>query len=274
MRRGCSLIALLAVVGTAFAVTPDGTVEIFMTSSSAPYGLTRPENALSPTGNVVDGVKYYGYDLTDLGAGVPYALQNPGTMISTPTAPVEIDAAHGEFAYIWMKMTQVNIGARINGFNLQWGAPEAIDGVNYYMVDDTGAGAAVGEKRWQLVGAEWESHYQVNPVTLASTSSASIRMSGLSPQSQLLQQFYGNETHGSTLPIPAHADALWLLGAVSFDSAFRGDVSGMLVDYPIVFSGMVETDPAVPTTILGARIVPEPTALLLLATLGVLIRQR
>lgn len=272
MSRGFFVMALLALVSTAYATTPDGTIDIFMTSSSDPYGLTRPENALQPTGNVVGGVEHYGYDLTDLGAGIPYALQNPGTLIPTPAAPVQIDPTQGEFAYIWVKMNQVNIAAKVNGIQMEW-TPNALSAAAYYAVDDSGPGSRTGAIRWHWTGTEAETEFRQNPITLAATSGFSLTLANTAPHPELLRQFYGNEVDEGGLPLPDHADGLWLLGAVAFDSSFRGEVSAQLLQ-PVVFHGMLETDPLVPTTIVGANVIPEPATLILLAVTLVVGRRR
>lgn len=267
-----SLICAVALSAAGFAATPDGTVEIFVTSSADPYGLTRAEKAFDPTGNTVDGVEYYGYDLTDLGAGVPYALQNTGTLLPTPTAPVQIDPTRGEFAYVWVKMNAVDINARFVECQIGWDTPAALTDIAYYAVVDDGSGATVGSSRWFIASGE-ASPLQENPSHLVAGGTVGVQLNGGQPYASMLQQFYGNEVDLEGLPIVDHADGLWLLGAVAFDPNFRGTVAPELVSR-LWFAGMNELDPPVSTTLVGAQVVPEPSALLLVLSLGALRRRR
>ena len=117
MKKALTLLAILAVVGTASA-----TVRVFVTTSSDGYGLENPANHMVPTISSVDadGNSINGYDYQDY-YGVPGPLRPgafpPGDAPSGDLAnPVQI--LDGDWAYIWLQFQNEAKGAKINGLQV------------------------------------------------------------------------------------------------------------------------------------------------------------
>lgn len=103
MKRTLGLALILAVAATA-----DATVRVFVTTSSAGYGLNEPQNAFRPTFSTVDvanqNVNAYDFYHSNLGSnpdGNGFSVTNfppQDTPSGTAASPVQI--AVGDWAYI------------------------------------------------------------------------------------------------------------------------------------------------------------------------------
>ena len=267
MKKALVVVAILSMAGFALA---QGTIDIYLTNSADGIGLTKPEKAFDPTGHEFDGAEWDGYDFSDWGDGygVPYALNG---YADVPTEEVTIDPTEGEFAYIWVKMTQVVKNKKMQGLHIGWIAEgsDLVTEAAYYIGNDLN-GTGAGAKRWDGVYTmEDEPEFKANPMNLAAVTSAGLKNTDSAPYPAMLQGFYGNQVSGGVPPV-IKADSIWLIGAVSF---VEGDymAEGFLGSLEYAFEGGYQPDGL---TIHGAHIIPEPASMLLLGLAGLLIRRR
>jgi hypothetical protein len=263
MKKALVVVAALALTAPLYA----GGVNIFVTSSADPYGLTIPGNAFNPTGGAHDfDSPYYRADYSDY-PPTEYAVtaSDPTGLIGTIPS---IDPGAGEFGYIWFNITDMPAGAKLQGLHLGWG--EAAD-LAYYIGDDSdGWSAFAGSKRWDgAYTMPGEPEFKMNPQVLAAVTAYGIK-NAANPTDVLNLQTYAAMTDPP--PPPVAWSSTHLLGAIAFeDTGAERDVEGFLADLGISFSGGVQTDFV---NIYGAHVLPEPASLLLLGLAGLLIRRR
>jgi hypothetical protein len=147
---------LLAVAMLVVPTTAVGTVRVFVTSSSSPYGLEDNGNAFTPTVSTVyaDGTNVNGFDYWADADGTIPGLLRPGSFppsdspTGTEANPIAIQP--GSFAYVWLQFQNEPAGEKINGLPVEIRAlgttePAAVT-TTWYLCNNMSN--IVGTKRW------------------------------------------------------------------------------------------------------------------------------
>jgi hypothetical protein len=272
MKKTLGLVVLLALAASASA-----TLRVFVTTSSAGYGLDIPANAFQPTFSTVnaDGDNFNAYDYSDY-YGDPHgsalgtdptkrfhmaAFPPADAPSGTPANPVLINP--GDWAYIWMQFQNEPKGANVNGLTIEIRVDgggivphNATHEFAYYVMNNRNATgsypADVSVKRWDGTATppgypEWNN----NPQTMVSPSASGITNGAASVPVNLYQ--------GSS--------RIALLGA------FQAPADN--VTYDVAFTNYSYSFGVTPAVAGGVfRFVPEPAGLLLVSLAGLLIRRR
>jgi hypothetical protein len=254
MKKAMCVFGMLAMVASASA-----TVRVFVTGSASGYGLANNANAFTPTvSSVTDGgsnFNTYDYYTASFGAGpirpgvYPPAAAPSGTL----AAPVQVDSG---FAYVWLQF-QSEPAATINGLGVQINnagttTPAAVT-TAWYLCNNV---TTTGNKRWD--GAATPPSYPEltnNPQISVSVTAYGIRNL-----------------------VPATAEQLWsgaAAGRIALMGAIAAPFDGSI--YSIDITLINYSDSGLPTpSVAGGffQFTPEPTSLLLLGVVGLLVRRR
>jgi hypothetical protein len=262
MRIAATALALLTCAATASA-----TLRVFVTNSSAGYGLEDPANHMVPTISTVDaaGNDYYGFDYayySDPGPLRPGTYPPAGAPSGTAESPVQVPP--GDWVYIWLQFQNEPKAATINGLQtviLESGVvwdpnnPVLPAGVSttYYLCNNTWEfGGPDYFKRWHEPATppaypEWHN----NPQTMTRVDE---------------RGFY-NIAGSDGWNLWDGATRIGLLGAMEAPADGR--------TFQILITGVTYASGPNPTVAAGYfQFLPEPGGLLALGLFGLLFRRR
>jgi hypothetical protein len=257
MKTALGIAVILAIAATASA-----NVRVFVTASSAGYGLNETQNAFRPTFD--EGLFNYGHDFYNSFLG-PGSTGNPATChgfsvsnfppeaapSGTVASPVEI--LPGDWAYIWFQFQNEPKSAQVNGIVVNITGPAGFSTTYYYQDDSF---SDLHKRRWD--GSATPPDYpgwHNNPQTMVA-----IAANGLVNGSDDPQMMFDNQSGTSS------RTGVALMGAI--DNIGAGT-------YSIDITNINYDTPPNPTVSGGVfHMVPEPASALLLGLVSLLIRRR
>jgi hypothetical protein len=264
MKRVVLVLVAVGLAAGAYAV--DG--RIFLTYASEGYGLVQPENACTPTFSEVDldGNNYNAFDYY-YGNG-PFVVDafppadHPGYTADNPLVLPASDP--GQFVYLWLQFDMsAPKGTMINGLILEvqdYDTGELIDGVTpvYYLCNDM---ATSGLKRWNgpATAPDYPEFAGNNPQTLVAVTAWGLRRHTPDVPEQLYTGLSGG--------------LIALLGAICLDDFVEyGQLCQVKITDINYSEGSVSPEDWLADTVF--TVIPEPSALFLLALLGAAVRPR
>ena len=261
-------LCVLAVLTLAAAASAD--VRVFVTSSSAGYGLNETANAFIPTfstvdvpGNTLNAYDFYHSNLGSHPDGHGFSVSNfppQDAPSGTVGSPVQIPV--GNFGYIWFQFQAEAKGANVNGLKVlitDVGGPTVIQ-TTYYVQNDLSGDVLL--KRWDGTATapdypEWNNLDGRNLQILVGVHAAGLTNGASAPWDMFLHQ-----SGAGTNPFTG----VGLLGAVQGQLGHTYTVSIDQVNYSSGTPGALSG---------GAfQFAPEPASLVLMALAGLLLRRR
>ncbi len=261
-------IVLLAVLGLVAMANAD--VRLFFTSSTSANGIVTPANALHPS---------FGLGLDAASEDVDGNPVTPALAVTQfPTYSTEIptvDAAKGEFVYIWAQLYSVGTAPAptalpTNGtlFSMTLSTQGSPTKVAWYVVDNSNGD---GRKRWEgaATAPDYPEFSNTSMQNLSAVTAYGIKNSSTADASQLWSGGANGTGRIALLGaiMPSLADAGLDLGITIPTESGTG---APLVAYRSATAGSYPV-----TTISGMyHVIPEPASMLLLGLAGLLIRRR
>ncbi len=132
------------------APAASATVRVFVTPSSAGYGLTNPPNAFQPTFSTVD--EYGDYNAYDFSSGAFVCTSFPPTDAPSGTCASPVVVGSSEFSYIWVQFQDEPAAEMITGLEITirecgQSTPAAVT-TCYYVQNNKNAAPPLDKKRW------------------------------------------------------------------------------------------------------------------------------
>jgi hypothetical protein len=272
MKKALCVLAIFAL-----AMTVNASVRVFVTNSTATYGLNEPDNhsiatfsTVDADGNSTNGYDFYYSDLGGLPNGNGFSCSNfPGVAApqGTPSNPIEIDPLAGEYGYIWFMFDNEANGSKIKGLKITindvtaGGVAPVLD-VNptYYYQNDRNF--LPDQYRWDgQVDQPGQPQFHNNPQTLVAVTAP-----GLS---------------AGRLDVPWNMyDYISKSGTGTTGVALLGAIDGLATGHVYEIGVMDALDIEYASGVAGTRIhgyfklLPEPASLLLMGLAALVLRRR